>query len=756
MVARFRTARVISILAALSLSAPAVGTVLLTEGKQTSETEQKNEKDQDKGLLPFSKNQRRNKKPSHRGKKDKEVLSLFWGDGDFSSIPFPKAIEPNSNPWTNFWGGLLNINNRGKDDFREDREKIRQTLGKFYRLADPKFARASLATVTRKYATIGKELPGSFDTAKELQNEFKESDDDLVPGTVLQVYTKMDEDDTIDEEEEKPIRLEDYAYELVDRIQRELGATPQHYMDFAYRSVTVSSTQFSKGGRNKHRTGVVDDLLIGGRIGENLDEDPPICKAVISTTTNEGEDTEDCRNDGDRAMAFFASWWKWWLPFANSQWWKDNGFSKADYDMEQTPFAGGSNGEVWRGRRICHRKRNGKQRAFVNSNTRSFDGNEDTDYEDIEDCNDKTPLVLKRIRIERGYLLLEAGLREVYFGKLIARVLEDTKQEMYTVYVDHFFREVPRHKQPSRAFGGLPNDANQRANDLELWIVYEDAGPSLRSYIYSPIASDSGFIMHQHSKLWTKLRTFAGEDEDGEKDLDDDPPSKSFRDDIYSSQRKKEEDQNQNETKKKGRKVGRVFLQKTLRNILAAAAELHKRGIVHRDIKPSNVMCQFNEIFSLESFFESEKEIPDINCRLGDFSSGWDRYTSEHLYTKGPTPGEQTDEYAPPESYAGPYWKPFDENKPQSYDSWSIGVLALELLLGTPNVFTVDQRTNALLTHKLKRARATDEEIAYAMYLAALSNFCIFVPSNENSKGDYIWPLRYGDPLYKVSEKLVC
>lgn len=50
---------------------------------------------------------------------------------------------------------------------------------------------------------------------------------------------------------------------------------------------------------------------------------------------------------------------------------------------------------------------------------------------------------------------------------------------------------------------------------------------------------------------------------------------------------------------------------------------------------------------------------------------------------------------------------------------------ALEMLLGSPNVFTVDQRTNALLTGKMKRAGASDEEIAHALCtysLAAISN----------------------------------
>ena len=148
---------------------------------------------------------------------------------------------------------------------------------------------------------------------------------------------------------------------------------------------------------------------------------------------------------------------------------------------------------------------------------------------------------------------------------------------------------------------------------------------------------------------------------------------------------------------------------------------------------------------------DDSSSLPNMHCRLGDFSSGWDQYTNEHLYTKGPTPGEQTNEYAPPESFVGPNWVPFYKDKPQSYDSWSIGVLALELLLGTPNVFSVDQRTNALLTYKMKRANASENEISNALYLAALSNFCIYIPSNDTSNKPQSWPLRHGDPLHKVS-----
>ena len=71
---------------------------------------------------------------------------------------------------------------------------------------------------------------------------------------------------------------------------------------------------------------------------------------------------------------------------------------------------------------------------------------------------------------------------------------------------------------------------------------------------------------------------------------------------------------------------------------------------------------------------------------------------------------------------------------------------SLELLLGTPNVFSVDQRTTALLTNKLQNEGASSSEIKKALYLAALSQFCIYVPTNGMN-----WPLRKGDPLNDIS-----
>lgn len=50
-----------------------------------------------------------------------------------------------------------------------------------------------------------------------------------------------------------------------------------------------------------------------------------------------------------------------------------------------------------------------------------------------------------------------------------------------------------------------------------------------------------------------------------------------------------------------------------------------------------------------------------------------------------------------------------------------------------------------MLAHKLQKAGASPAEIEKAMYLAALSQYCIFNPSQDH------WPLRSGDPLHNIS-----
>lgn len=215
--------------------------------------------------------------------------------------------------------------------------------------------------------------------------------------------------------------------------------------------------------------------------------------------------------------------------------------------------------------------------------------------------------------------------------------------------------------------------------DGEHWLVFRDEGASLQSYLYN-VKNKDGF-MWTPSRAWEKLRTT---------------------------------------------ELGAASMKSILFQIISNAAELHSLGIVHRDIKPSNILLQATA---------------KPRLLTSDFSSAVDDITlskvsSSPLYgNNGPSIAESTLDYAPPEvllsmtedSVRDRNALPYDPRRPESYDIWSIGVVFLEMLLGTANVFHVDQRTEALITQILsKKGLNTEIMRKKALLLAGLADFCIY------------------------------
>ena len=156
-----------------------------------------------------------------------------------------------------------------------------------------------------------------------------------------------------------------------------------------------------------------------------------------------------------------SSWLTSWGPLS---WYSERRYNnealqiyRSRYKLRDEAFAGGSHGEVWRGHRKC----------FVRDDA----------------CDESEALIFKRLRIESGgYRILEAGLREVYFGNLLRGKDDVYQRHLFTQYETHFFGE-----------------------NGELWIVFKDAGPSLRSFLYTGINSGD-FVVFTHSWLWTLIR----------------------------------------------------------------------------------------------------------------------------------------------------------------------------------------------------------------------------------------------------------
>lgn len=525
-------------------------------------------------------------------------------------------------------------------------------------------------------------------------------------------------------------------YTLLHREPIELGNIVVHKQDFAYRPVEASSSSSVVFDDDNYEQNNDATTTTAPYELETLPS-PTITKIHNPLNTNNHEDFNT-----DQQVSF--RWWSWLSDFSqlfyNKGGNKGGGNTNDDYLETTTPyqriiyeedgrrsFAGGSHGEIWRARRRCPiivvEKDEKKKTSDTDNGTNNNNNSEETNNTFHSSCDDGRDLIVKRLKIEHGYPILEAGLREVYFGELLAREVESST--LFTMYVDHFFRErVP-------------------LNVAELWIVYENAGTSLNKFLYTAVDTPGGYMVFQHSEFWRRLRwDVAGKQHDEHEEsvalcrLNDNqsPPG--------SNQEKKTDSSSNRDTL-----GGRELLREVLRQLITAVAVLHERGIVHRDIKPSNIMCK--TIPANEDGFMPDA-VESINCLLGDFSSAWDEFTSRNLYTNGPSSNEQTDEYAPPEVLFNTSWIPFFHDNPASYDSWSIGVVALELLLGTPNVFSVDQRTTVLLTNRLQKEGASSHDIQRALYLAALSHFCIYVPTTE-SNGISYWPLRRGDPLFDVN-----
>ena len=394
-------------------------------------------------------------------------------------------------------------------------------------------------------------------------------------------------------------------YTLLEQEAVELGNIDIHRIDYAYQPVVL---------------GIDGGFGHGSELESRLN--------VPSSYASTGD---------DRAVSF--RWWSW-VSHINQILHKEKSHSddengmglvdpaaEADTSFEQqysyqsniyeedgkSPFAGGSHGDIWKARRRC-------PAASGNNNITSS-------------CDDGKDLIVKRLKIEHGYPVLEAGLREVYFGELLAREAESPT--LFTTYVDHFFRE------------------GTSTNQMELWIVYENAGTSLRSFLYTPVDT-GGYVVFQNSEFWRRLRRGINECEGCNED-------ESLA--IFDTQHQKSTNKHSDKSNKsKGNTKGGALLREVLKQLITSVAFLHERGIVHRDIKPSNIMCKMSD------------RIKDLRCIVGDFSSGYNDYVTRNLYTNGPSSFEQTIEYTPPEIL------PFDDN-PFSYDSWSIGVVVSCLIV---------------------------------------------------------------------------
>lgn len=205
----------------------------------------------------------------------------------------------------------------------------------------------------------------------------------------------------------------------------------------------------------------------------------------------------------------------------------------------------------------------------------------------------------------------------------------------------------------------------------EIWLVFINEGVSLQSFLYTFDKSESGNAVMRASQLWINMKK---------------------RPDNYA------------------------FIRIMMYQLIKSVAELHNRDIIHRDLKPGNIIIN------------SDHDSPRL--LLADFSSAIGG-TDKDLYGGfGPLIDEETLSYAPPEvlfSIASSKEYPFEPTNPKTYDTWSCGIIMLELILGTSNVFSLSEASTRKVSRSFQKTgnKNNQKEINDALLSEALKEYCI-------------------------------
>ncbi|XP_052291940.1 probable protein phosphatase 2C 51 isoform X7 [Citrus sinensis] len=169
------------------------------------------------------------------------------------------------------------------------------------------------------------------------------------------------------------------------------------------------------------------------------------------------------------------------------------------------------------------------------------------------------------------------------------------------------------------------------------------------------------------------------------------------------------------------------------RIMLMALKSCHDRNITHRDIKPENMVICFEDQDTGRCLKGPPSEEKNVTTRMRiiDFGSAIDDFTVKHLYgSTGPSKAEQTSEYTPPEAFLNATWYQGPIGTTLKYDMWSVGVVILEMILGSPNVFQISDLTRALLDHHLEGWNDSLKELAFR--LRSYMELCILIPGGSS------------------------
>ncbi|GAB2282328.1 hypothetical protein Dimus_016874 [Dionaea muscipula] len=340
---------------------------------------------------------------------------------------------------------------------------------------------------------------------------------------------------------------------------------------------------------------------------------------------------------------------------------------------------------------------------------------------------DNNLFILKRIMVEKGSNVYLSGLREKYFGEMFLNASMSLNEFFVSTMSNSFVnettcnfddlleidesvtRETPNHETDTEVVHeeGLNHIARyiesfeSRAN--EIWLVFRHEGISLSKLMYTaeeiinPVGEDKterGTHAHllRPSEWWHWLKTT---------------------------------------------EAGQQQMRSLIWQLLMALKSCHDRNITHRDIKPENMVICIEDDESgrcLKGNINGDSKYI-TNMRVIDFGSGIDDFSMKHLYgPHGPSRAEQTYEYTPPEALLNSSWYRGPTSRILKYDMWSVGVIMLELVLGSPDVFQISTLSRALLDKHVGGWSEDLKDLAYR--LRSFMDMCILV-SGHTTRANY-------------------
>ncbi|KAI4349468.1 hypothetical protein L6164_010054 [Bauhinia variegata] len=349
------------------------------------------------------------------------------------------------------------------------------------------------------------------------------------------------------------------------------------------------------------------------------------------------------------------------------------------------------------------------------------------------DCEDghtnHNMYILKRIMVERGAAVYLSGRREKYFGEVflnasscLGDLLSAGKSNcvLETSKFDKFQLQTLIYEEGLNHIARYVESFESQSN--EIWLVFRYEGVSLSKLMYTveeayesaeeKIDQTKHVRILRPSKWWHWLKTT---------------------------------------------EAGQQEMRNLIWQLLMALKSCHDRNITHRDIKPENMVICFEDEETGRCLKESAAINKNISAkmRIIDFGSGIDEFTLKHLYgSTGPSRAEQTYEYTPPEALLNASWYQGPTSSTMKYDMWSVGVLMLELVLGTPNVFQINALTRTLLDQHLEGWNEGLKELAFK--LRSFMELCILIPGISGSSSKQYRAMnqgRFSPASWKCSEE---